>query len=614
MKMTSLSKVMILAAFTMNCGISIANTTISNPINIGALTTLNSFKNTDVNYYKFNLPDNTTVSIFLNGLSAGYQIQLLDANGNVLQSSSNNGTSWISPTNSGTTGGTIVSKLKKKDFYYVRVSPTILTGNPLYKSQDGSYTVNIIPDSAPNTVTVGTNTLRGISNTFTASGTQDENIINQAIAFVANNGGGTVLLRPGTYSISNNVMITYNNITLMGSGWSTVLKLQNGIKLEDAGLLRSASHDSNVNFLIPYFSNQHFLHMALDGNKGGGTNIDNSYGNFGTYWDSSFEDMRVHDFPHYGFDPHQNQDANISSYRVTIKDSLADHNDIDGMTTDSCIDSIFKNNILDFNGRHGINIVTGTSNSSYLNNIASNNGANGITIQPGTDLSIVSNNNILNGNIIQNNLGSGIYAYLTQGTQIINNTIAKNGKYGIQVRFSSSNVINGNTISENSQSTLDTYDGIAVQSDNSLNLFSNNNMINNNIIQKNSGSGLYIYLTQGTQITNNNITLNGKYGIHLRSDTYNIASGNTVTDNSQGLFGGYAGIYLANDAVVYSTYNQIFQNFVSASTPTTYKFGIAESSTGDDYNTVTLNTIQGVSVPIRMKGLNSTATSNTILP
>ena len=39
----------------------------------------------------------TTVSIFLNGLSAGYQIQLLDTNGNLLDKSQNNGFIWESP-------------------------------------------------------------------------------------------------------------------------------------------------------------------------------------------------------------------------------------------------------------------------------------------------------------------------------------------------------------------------------------------------------------------------------------------------------------------------------------------------------------------------------------
>lgn len=615
MKIISRSKTTALALLVMSSGVCYADTTLGNPIDIGPLTTLNSFKNTGENYYRFTLPASTPVSVFLNGLSAGYQIQLLDTNGNVLQTSSNNGTTWTSPSNPGTTGGTIVAALNSGVNYYVRVSPTALTGNPLYKSQDGSYTVNMIPDNAPNTVTVAAKNSIPIGvTTYTATGSNDQTILNQAIASVGKAGGGTVLLRPGTYFIHDNVVITYNNVTLTGSGWSTVLKIANKKTLEDAGLLRSAYHTTAENIATTHFSNQHFLHMSLDGNVGGGTGSKDSYGNFGTYQDSSFEDLRIHDFHKYGFDPHQNQDALVNTYRLTIKDSLVDHNGMDGMTTDGCSDSIFSNNVLDANARHGINIVTGSTNNVYLNNLASNNGSNGITIQPGGDSSPVSNNNTLNGNTIKGNSGSGIYVYRAQGTQVINNTVKENGKYGIQVRFSSSNLVDNNIVTDNAKNISDTYDGIAVQSDRTLNEYSNNNIINNNFIQKNTGSGIYVYLAQGTQMTNNTITQNGRYGIQLKSTTYNIASGNSVTNNSQSLLGGYVGIYLANDAVVFSTYNQILQNIVSSSTPTTYKFGIAESGTSDNYNTVTLNTIQGVNVPIRMKGPNSTATGNTILP
>lgn len=533
MKIISFAKTTVVMLLAMSCGVSLANTSIGNPIDVGSLTSFKSFKDIGENYYRFNLPVSTPVSIFLNGLSAGYQIQLLDANGNVLKTSSNNGTTWTSSTNTGTTGGSIVAALNGNIYYFVHVSPATLTGNPQYKSQDGSYTVNMIPDNAPNTITVAAkNSVPIGTTTYTASGSKDEITLNQAIAFVGNKGGGTILLRPGTYSISNNVLATFDNITLTGAGWSTVLKLANSIRLEDAGLLRSAFHASSQNLVITHFSNQHFLHLALDGNKSGGTSVTNSYGNFGTYLGSSFDDMRVHDFPHYGFDPHQNQDAKVNTHQITITNSLSDHNNVDGMTTDGCSDSIFNNNILDANGRHGINIVTGSTNNSYLNNIATNNGSNGITIQPGGDLSIVSNNNVLNGNITQKNTGAGIYVYRAQGTQIMNNAVSKNGKYGIQ----------------------------------------------------------------------------------LRSSSYNTVSGNTVANDSQNALGSYAGIYMSNDSILYSTHNQILQNFVSASTPTTYKYGIAESGTSDDYNTVSLNTIQGISVPIRLKGLHSTNTSNTILP
>lgn len=504
---------------------------------IGTLTDAVSFKdfvgNFDTDdYYRFNVSVATPVSVFLNGLSAGTQLQLLDSNGNVLQVSTNSGTKWTSQTNTDTTGGSITKSLDVGT-YYIRISPTTNAGNSLYKSWDSSYTVNLIPFNAPNTVTVAAkdSVKPGFTN-YTADGIADQDTIMQAIQYVGSRGGGTVLLLEGTYVISNNVYVTYDNVTLSGIGWGTKLKLANGIKLGQAGLLRSAFQYSNDRRTTPTFYRQHFLHMSLDGNKGNGTNSINGYGNFGTYTDSSFEDMRVYDFPHYGFDPHEQADTGTPTLRLTIKDSLTDHNAVDGMTTDSCVDSIFVNNVVDANTRHGINIVTGAKNNIYLNNVVTNNGANGITVQPGSDLTTVSNENKVLGNIVKFNKADGIYLYLAQLTEIKDNVVALNGKYGIRNRSSSSSAI----------------------------------------------------------------------------------TGNTVDDNGQSDYNNYPAIYLHGDAVVFSTNNLVQNNLVRASTLNRYRWGIAEGEVRDDYNTIDGNTIQNVNIPFRLKGPHSTNTNNQVIP
>ncbi|MCC5627613.1 right-handed parallel beta-helix repeat-containing protein [Nostoc sphaeroides CHAB 2801] len=504
---------------------------------IGTLTNAVSFKdfvgNFDTDdYYKFNVSVATPVSVFLNGLSAGTQLELLDSNGNILQVSANNGTTWTSAINPGTTGGSITESLNVGT-YYIRISPTTNTGNPLYKSFDSSYTVNLIPFNAPDTVTVAAkdSVKPGLTN-YTADGIADQDTIMQAIEYVGKRGGGTVLLLEGTYMISNNVYVTYDNVTLTGVGWGTKLKLANGIKLGQAGLLRSAFRYSVDRRRKPIFYGQHFRHMSLDGNKGNGTNYTNGYANFGTYGDSSFDNMRVHDFPHYGFDPHEQSDTGTPTLRLTIKDSLADHNAVDGMTTDTCVDSIFVNNVVDANTRHGINIVTGAKNNIYLNNVVTNNGANGITVQPGSTLSRVSNENKLLGNIVKFNKADGIYVYLAKLTEIKDNVVA----------------------------------------------------------------------------------LNAKYGIRNRSSSYSTITGNIVDDNGQGSFNTYPAIYLHGDAVVFSTNNLLQNNLVRASALNRYKWGIAEGDVKDDYNKIDSNTIQSVNIPFRLKGLNSTNTNNQIIP
>lgn len=514
-----------------------AGNTLSTAKNIGALTNPLSFKDfvgsfDTHDYYKFQLGVSTPISVFLNGLSAGTQVKLLDSNKNVLQVSSNNGTTWTSPTNTGTTGGSITKSLTAGT-YYIDVSPIKLTGNPLYKSADSSYTLNMVPFNAPNTVTVAaSNTVKPGPTHYTTTGVDDQNVINQAIKYVGSRGGGTVLLLEGTYNISNNVYITENNVTLSGVGWNTVLRLADNTKLDMAGLLRSAFRSSTDRKRVPSFSGQHFLHMSLDGNKGNGTNYTNGYANFGTYSDSSFEDLRVHDFPHYGFDPHEQSDTGTPTVRLTIKDSLTDHNAVDGMTTDTCIDSTFVNNVVDSNTRHGINIVTSSQNNTYMNNVVTNNGSNGITVQPGSNLTRTSNGNKLIGNIVKLNKADGIYVYRAERTEIKDNTVSDNGKYGIRNRASS----------------------------------------------------------------------------------YSIITGNIVDDNGQLALNSYPGIYLHGDTERFSTNNLIQTNLVRASRPDRYKWGIAEGAASDDYNTVDGNTIQRVSIPFRLKGVHSTNTNNQVVP
>jgi len=509
---------------------------------IGSLTNLVSFKDFVGSFdsedcYKFTMSVSTPASVFLNGLSAGTQMQLLDSNKTVLKTSTNQGTTWSSSTQTGTTGGSITRMLDDRGTYYVRVSSTAITGNPLYKRQDDSYSLNLIPHNAPNTVIVAaSNTATGglIKAHYTATGTKDQDVINQAIKVVGESGGGTILLLEGTYNISDNIYVTQNNVTLSGVGWVTKLRRTNNTVLEDAGMLRSAFHSSTENKRVPDFSNQRFMHMDLDGNKANQTSTKDAYSNYGTYKDSSFEDLRVHDFGAYGMDPHENVDAGVPTVRLTIKDSLVDHNGKDGITIDNCVDSRIIDNVSDSNGRHGINIVTASKNSTYMNNVVTNNASNGITVQPGAvDLTRIPISNRLTGNIVKFNQGDGIYIYRAESTEVTGNTVASNGNYGIRNRASTLSYIANNTVDDNGQSALNTYPAI----------------------------------------------------------------------------------YLHGDTFVFSTNNRVENNLVRASTPNRYKWGIAEGEARDDFNTVDNNTFQGVNtLLVRLKGLNSKATNNRIIP
>ncbi len=503
--------------------------TLGEATSLGAITGYYSLKGTvnasdPADYYQFSLNNADLFSVFLDGLSAGNTIDLLDSGGNVLKSATNSGTTWDAA-DSTKTGGTLTASLAAGT-YYVRVTPSSITGNPRYAKSE--YQLNFQPHNAPNTISVAAqNSEFASSADFRCTGTSDQTVINQAIASMGNRGGGTIVLMEGNYNISNNVLITYDNITLTGVGWSTILRLAPNSNLRDAGLLRSAYKSETDNLRKSRFSNQHFRHMSLDGNKDQGTDYDDSYGNYGTYLDSSFEDLRIHDFPHYGFDPHENYYAGTPTVRLTIKDSLTDHNKVDGMTTDNCQFSDFYDNISDSNGRHGINIVTAARNNLFENNIVSSNGATGITMQPGGDLSRTSETNIVRNNTVFSNAKEGIYVYRSRDSEIKNNSIFSNGYHGVRLRGTSYSFVDNNTIENNGQALHDKYSGVYL--DNDAIAYSTNNKVRNNTIRSNTTNRHRYGISEKSSQDDYNAYIDNIISGSVRKAIYKLGPNSTIT-------------------------------------------------------------------------------------
>lgn len=457
---------------------------------LGLLTDLKTLKNKGKNIYKFRIQFATPVSIFLNGLSTGYQIELQNPKGEVLEKASNLGTHWASPTNCGETDGSIVLALTPGS-YFVHVSPISILDRNIYRVKDQSFTLNLIPDNAPRTVIVAASDSPLVGTPqFKDMKKHDNKAINQAIALIGTMGGGRVLLRPGTYHINNNVKATFDNLTIMGTGWKTVLKLTDNVKMQGAGLLRSRYIDNSRNARKNHFTNQHFMHLVLDGNKARSPYFISSVGNYGTYVNSSFEDIRAHDFPRYGLDPHESifesdtpRDSKITTPTsgLVIKDSLIDHNDQDGIVFEKTVDSIITGNIIDSNGRHGINIVAESLGNEIYSNVISNNLGNGVTIQPGQDVFRLSNSNHVHDNLIQHNAKNGIHLFRTSNTMINQNVINNNGWYGIHLLASSNNKISENILNNNSRIAQGSYAGINLSGDEKI--FSTKNLISKNHLE-----------------------------------------------------------------------------------------------------------------------------------
>ncbi len=122
---------------------------------------------------------------------------------------------------------------------------------------------------------------------------------------------------------------------------------------------------------------------------------------------------------------------------------------------------------------------------------------------------------------------------------IFNNIIKKNGYHGITIRSSNNNTILDNVICDNEQGNINLQDSWY-------------NIISSNIIcHSKSFHGMYLYQSNGNNISNNEISNNGVAGICLYLSSNNTISGNTLMGNDND------GIFLSD-----SSYNNISSNTI----------------------------------------------------
>jgi len=271
------------------------------------------------------------------------------------------------------------------------------------------------------------------------NGTADQVEINRAIMDLYLRGGGTVVLSDGVFIVSDNIFLR-TNVNLVGSG-NTTIRLHDNASLGTAGMLRTVSGASNL--IVK--------NIELDGNKVNqvnhgyepGTGEEKQFGFYSGEKDNvsdsiRLENLYVHDFVGYGVDPHQ-LTSNLTIIGCTIS-----NNGYDGLTTDGTNYSVFSNNIIRGNQRHGINIITFSNHNIYENNTVYNNGGDGIVIQN------ESFNCTLINNIIFSNWGNGVFVSSNYNF-ILENEISENQQSGIKIYGGTNNVVRKNILKHNSQ-------------------------------------------------------------------------------------------------------------------------------------------------------------------
>jgi len=232
----------------------------------------------------------------------------------------------------------------------------------------------------------------------------------------------------------------------------------------------------------------------------------------------------------------------------TVRDSGSDWPNA-GIKVVSNSNKIACNSIT--NNWRGIVLSSSSSNNIYNNNINSNNGW-------GIYLSYSSDNNIYNNTASNND--AGIYLYSSSNNNITNNVMNSDGIviWGYQLQHWNTHTIEGNTVNgkplyyfknqiggkvpeDAGQVILANCTGMRIENLNISNTdvgvqlgFSSHNIIKNNIANSNSRYGIYVDDSSNNNIYNNTVS-NNCAGIDLGDSSSNNIYNNTALNNYDGI-------------------------------------------------------------------------------
>ena len=380
-----------------------------------------------------------------------------------------------------------------------------ITARPVYDFQPGAAFFDAIAPQPSATVFNVLDYGAVNSSTF-----DNRDAIQAAIQAAHDAGGGVVYIPPGTFGIgvayladgvtpdpAEGGVRLLDNVFLKGAGIGTsVLRIIDGTDQSITGIVRSPSGAVTTNFGI--------ADLTLDGNRdnnGSSAKVDGFYcgvtpGSTEACADVYVLRVEAANCNGYGFDPHE------QTHRLTIENSIATHNSLDGFTLDYQVDGVFTGNVSFGNDRAGFNIVTTTNDCVFIDNIAYDNGGAGIVVQRGGENIEGSHNISVQGGEVYGNQSDGIRLLYVANVEVTGVDIHDNGRNGLRIEGSSHVTVADNTLSNDSRVNTST------------------SMVNG----VTTGSNAEIYIVQG------NDTAGASGVIHAAS--YNLVTGNTITETA----------------------------------------------------------------------------------
>ncbi|MEO1281746.1 MAG: right-handed parallel beta-helix repeat-containing protein, partial [Pseudomonadota bacterium] len=330
-------------------------------------------------------------------------------------------------------------------------------------------------------------------------------------------GGGTVYIPEGTFGIAAHPdgygsIHVLSNVTLQGAGrGDTSLRLVDGHEGTVTGLVRSPWGEETDDWGMS--------DLTIDGNMANTTGqVDGFFtgpepGSTLADNNVAVSNVEITGVSRYGFDPHE------LTTNLTITDSVAHHNGVDGFVLDRIVGAEISNNESYENGRHGFNVVTTSQNILFENNSSHDNGGAGYVVQRGSELIESPSGITFSGGESYGNGREGVLIQFSSDVTIEGMEISDNGMQGIRLYGSSEVTVRDNVVSNNSQSKHDGFSEIEVESYNTDGSF----------------AGQPVYDAAKNTIEGNQIfsdgEVRGRYGIEVmdsRLDSFRVSTLNEV--------------------------------------------------------------------------------------
>ncbi len=294
---------------------------------------------------------------------------------------------------------------------------------------------------------------RTISLADTATALAQTSAIQSALKAVAGFPGAVVTLSAGTFTVigtgtaADGVLRVGSETTLQGAGMGlTTIKLADG-SAGVTGIIRTDSGSILADGSVKTTSNVSIKGLTIDGNMARTTGATDGFycgpqpGTSQHDSNITLDRVEIMNASRYGFDPHE------QTVGLTISNSVAHHNGVDGFVIDHCSSVQLINDSAYANARHGINIVTGSSGVTIANASIHDNGGTGVVVQTGdNEIRAFTNHVTISGGSIANNGGFGVDVHQATDVAISTVAISGNGGHGISLLGVERVALAGNTI------------------------------------------------------------------------------------------------------------------------------------------------------------------------